>query len=278
MGHTEMVLAPAASSASLAGDLTTSARRRLLDLPVHAVTMDDVVDEAGRAIEGRRRLRIVVTNANKAWLASRDAELRHALESAELVVAEWATAWAAQRLGCPGVEHVGGITLMVRLLAEAEVRGWSVYLLGARPEVISSLAGRLARERPGLRLAGWRDGYLDGSAAAEVRADLVALKPDLLFVAMGSPLQERFMMALPEGAGWVSLGVGGSFDVLAGLKRDAPAWARGRGLEWLFRLAQDPRRLWRRYLVTNTWFVARVWRERLRSRDRALPDPSRQAV
>lgn len=222
------------------------------------------MEDVRRVLRGGGRARILVVNANKAWLARRGDRLREILERAELVIAEWAMAWAAERLGREGVGHVGGITLMMRLLEEAEAEGWSVYLLGARPEVVSALAERLRRDRPGLRLAGWHHGYLDDESNAKVREELARLRPDLLFVAMGSPLQEYWI-----DEGWaelgarVALGVGGSFDVLAGLKKDAPEWARGRGLEWLYRLKQDPRRLWRRYLVTNSWFVLRVWRERL---------------
>jgi N-acetylglucosaminyldiphosphoundecaprenol N-acetyl-beta-D-mannosaminyltransferase len=211
----------------------------------------------------------LVVNANKAWLARRDAKLRGVLEGAELVIPEWAMVWAAERLGREGIHHVGGITLMARLLEEAEGLGWTVYLLGARPEVVEALAERLGRERPALRVVGWHHGYLDSAADARVRAELAALRPDLLFVAMGSPLQEYWIDSAWGGEGArVALGVGGSFDVLAGLKRDAPGWARGRGLEWVYRLAQDPRRLWRRYLVTNSWFVWTVWRERWAQRVR----------
>lgn len=250
-------------------------------VPVDAVDMDGVVGVVrgvlggsaggGEAVrdggEGVGRCRILVVNANKAWLAHRDERLRGILEGAELVIPEWAMVWAAERLGLAGVHHVGGITLMVRLLEEAEGAGWSVYLLGARPEVVEALAERLRRERPGLRLVGWHHGYLDAEGEAKVRGDLARLRPDLLFVAMGSPLQEYWIDGVwGEPGARVALGVGGSFDVLAGLKRDAPGWARGRGLEWVYRLVQDPRRLWKRYLVTNSWFVWRVWRDGLRRR------------
>jgi N-acetylglucosaminyldiphosphoundecaprenol N-acetyl-beta-D-mannosaminyltransferase len=219
---------------------------------------------------GERRCRILVVNANKAWLARREPRLLELLAGAELVIPEWAMVWAAERLGVAGVHHIGGITLMARLLEEAEGAGWSVYLLGARPEVVEALAARLRRERPELRLVGWHHGYLDGASGPRVREELATLRPDLLFVAMGSPLQEYWIDDAWGGPGArVALGVGGSFDVLAGLKRDAPGWARGRGLEWAYRLAQDPRRLWRRYLVTNGWFVWRVWRERWRGRGAA---------
>jgi N-acetylglucosaminyldiphosphoundecaprenol N-acetyl-beta-D-mannosaminyltransferase len=240
-------------------------REWLVGVPADPVDLEGAVGVVRGAIEEGRRCRILVTNANKAWLAHRDARLRSILNSAELVVPEWALVWAAGRLGKRQLHNVRGIGLMQRLLAEAEREGWSVYLLGARAEVVAALAERLGEERPGLRLAGWHHGYLDATLDRQVREELAALRPDLLFVALGSPRQEYWIAEAWDGIGAaVALGVGGSFDVLAGLKRDAPSWMRGNGLEWLFRLSQDPRRLWRRYLVTNSWLVWSVWRERLR--------------
>jgi N-acetylglucosaminyldiphosphoundecaprenol N-acetyl-beta-D-mannosaminyltransferase len=245
-------------------------RPHIAGVPADAVTFEEAVERVDRAAAGAAGggpYRVLVTNANKAWQAARDARLREALESAELAVPEWAMAWAARRLGVPGVHHIGGITLMARLLEVAEARGRSVYLLGGRREIVDALADRLTRERPALRLVGWRDGYPDEAGWEATVAELGELRPDLLFVAMGSPLQElridELARRLPTLR--VAMGVGGSFDVLSGQKKDAPAWARGRGLEWLYRLAQDPARLWRRYLVTNAWFLVAVLRQRLRA-------------
>jgi N-acetylglucosaminyldiphosphoundecaprenol N-acetyl-beta-D-mannosaminyltransferase len=245
----------------------TAARVRIAGVPAARVTMEEAVERVDRAAVGERPYRVLVTNANKAWQAARDPRLREILESAELAVPEWAMAWAARRLGLEGVHHVGGITLMARVLELAEARGRSVYLLGGKRDVVEALAGRLARERPGLQVVGWRDGYPDDDGWEATVAEIGALRPDLLFVAMGSPLQELRIAELAERVPTlrVAMGVGGSFDVLSGQKRDAPAWARGRGLEWLYRLAQDPARLWRRYLVTNAWFLVAVLKERLRA-------------
>ncbi len=237
-------------------------RQRVVGLPVDAITMEGTVAAVAAAIADGRRCRILVTNANKSWLASRDERLRGALEAAELVIPEFATVWAAARLGRAGIRQVGGITLMKRLLPEAAERGWACYFLGARRAVIETMVRRLRSDFPRLRIAGWHDGYLDEASSTAVSDELLRLRPDLLFVAMGSPLQEYFIDALPAGSARVAVGVGGTFDVLAGLKRDAPDWLRGSGFEWLYRLAQDPRHLWRRYLVTNPWFVVQVLRER----------------
>lgn len=237
---------------------------RVLGLPVHAVDLEGVERLAAGAIAEGRRLRIAVTNANKCFLAKRDPALRDFLEQAELVVPETAVVWAARVLGRAGVSPVWGVVLAARLLAQADRLGWSVYLLGARDEVCAAAAARVAERFPGLRLAGHHHGYLgDEGARAEVVSRLTDARPDLLLIAMGSPLQERFLASLPESAApRVSVGVGGTFEVLAGLREEAPPWVRGSGFEWLWRSIQDPR-LFSRYLVVNPWFVAAVLRERL---------------
>lgn len=230
--------------------------------------MEQAVQCVRTGAAGDRPYLVLVTNANKAWQAARDALLRDILDSADLAVPEWAMAWAGRRLGLRRVQHVGGITLMVRLLAQAQADRHSVFLLGAAPDVLAELVSRLRRERPLLRLAGFHHGYFGDAGWEDVVAAIGDARPHYLFVALGSPAQEY---RISELAGRlptlrVAMGVGGSFDVLAGRKKDAPGWARGRGLEWLYRLAQDPRRMWRRYLVTNTWFIQRVIREGWRRR------------
>ena len=231
---------------------------------VSAVGFDETLRHVRRAVAGdRASLTLAVTNANKAWLASRHPDLRAFLDTAELVVAESSTVWAARRLGLRGVEPVWGVELMGRLLTEASARGWSVFLLGARPEVVERLRTRISERWPGARVVGARDGFFGPDEADAVREQVVGSDADLLIVAMGSPRQERFIASLPrDAAPRVRIGVGGSFDVHAGLKRDAPGWVRGSGFEWLYRALQSPR-LFRRYLVVNPWFVLRVVRQRL---------------
>lgn len=246
------------------------AKVRVLGLPVSATGLDGVVARAVEAVDEARTLRIAVTNHSKCWLALRDPAVRGFLEEAEVVAAESSVVWAARTLGHAGVEAAWGVVLMGRLLEQAHLRGWGVYLLGARREVNDALARRMGATWPGARLVGRRHGYLDAADEGRLADEVMGLAPDLLLVAMGSPRQERFIASLPERGGpRVRLGVGGSFDVHAGLRRDAPGWVRGSGLEWLWRAAQSPR-LFRRYLVRNPWFVAAVLRERWTGR---VPEP-----
>lgn len=233
-------------------------RHRVLGLPVHAVDLAAAEERAAAAVTRGAPFRIAVTNHNKCFLAVRDPELRAFLEEADLVVAESSAAWACRLLGRNGVGSAWGSVLMERLLERADRERWSVYLLGAGPDVVSRLADRLARERPGIRLVGARDGYFGPEEADERRARIREARPDLLLVGMGSPRQEHFIRSLGrDPAIRVALGVGGSFEVHSGAVPDAPRWIRGSGLEWLWRSLWSPRLL-RRYAVVIPWFVGWV--------------------
>jgi N-acetylglucosaminyldiphosphoundecaprenol N-acetyl-beta-D-mannosaminyltransferase len=245
-------------------------RHRLLGLPVDAVDRASAEEHAARAVALGLPLRFVVTNHNKCYLAVRDPELRGFLEEADLVLAESSVVWGCRVLGLEGVGPAWGVVLMEGLLDRAHKDGWSVFLLGARPEVVSRLAERLEEERPGARIVGVRDGYFGPEDEPTVRAAVLKADPDLLLVAMGSPRQERFIRSLGrDPAVRVALGVGGGFDVHSGAVRDAPSWIRGSGLEWLWRSAMNPRLL-RRYAVVNPWFVGWVLVERFLGRTPSL--------
>ena len=240
------------------------AKLRILGSPVSPIDLDGTLLAARHAISRSEPLRIAVTNANKLWLSRRDARLAEYLESADLVVPETATVWAARRLGIGGIHPVWGVSLMASLLDEADKAEWTVYLLGARDSVLTALRQRIVERWPGATVVGSNNGYLSPEDRERVKAEVISLRPNLLLVAMGSPLQEHFLADLhAERVPVVSLGVGGSFDVHAGLKKDAPGWIRGSGLEWLYRAMLSPR-LFRRYMVVNPWFVGMVFREKWR--------------
>ena len=177
---------------------------------------------------------------------------------------EQSVVWAGRLLGVRFPERVTGIDLMERLLAEAQTRGLGVYFLGAKPDIVQRFV-EVCRERyPRLEVAGWRDGYFDDPTAV---ADQVRVSgARLLFVGISSPGKERFVDAMRDRLGpLLTVGVGGSFDVWAGVTSRAPQWMQRSGLEWLYRLVQEPRRMWRRYLVGNVRFlgiVASEWRAR----------------
>lgn len=237
-----------------------------LGAPVDRLSTEEALRWIETAIAQKTPRLIAVVNANKHYLMARNAELRRIVANADLVVPEWAIVWGAKKLKLPAVPHSGGILIMRDFIPLAAAKGYRPYFLGAKKEVVTALAEKLRADHPQLQLAGFHDGYLTSpEIEREVIDDIRRSKADILFVAMGSPKQELWIdRHLRELNVPVSLGVGGSFDVLAGLKEDTPDWARGRGLEWLYRLMKDPRTYWKRYLVTNSWFVLQVVRARLR--------------
>jgi N-acetylglucosaminyldiphosphoundecaprenol N-acetyl-beta-D-mannosaminyltransferase len=242
------------------------ARRRLFGIGVDPLTMDQTVASCVAATVSARQLEIGVVNAAKVVRMRRDPELRAAVAGCDLVLADGqSVVWASRLLRAPLPERVAGIDLFLRLLAEAERRGLGVYFLGARPEVLRRTLAELRRRFPDLRVAGSRDGYYAEPDAAAVADAIAASGADLLFLGMTSPRKERFVAEYGRRTGAsVVHGVGGSFDVVAGVVRRAPvAWQRS-GLEWLYRALQEPRRLGGRYLTTNVAFLALVLRDLLR--------------
>jgi N-acetylglucosaminyldiphosphoundecaprenol N-acetyl-beta-D-mannosaminyltransferase len=171
--------------------------------------------------------------------------------------------WASKILGRPLPERVCGIDLMERLVDAAARDGHSVFFLGARPEVVAKTAAVFQARHPGLVVAGYHHGYWHDD---EDICDIIrAARPDYLFLGIPSPKKEFWLdQHLADLKVPVAIRVGGSFDVVAGLHRRAPRWVGERGFEWLWRLAQEPRRMWRRYLVGNSLFITLVLWERLR--------------
>ncbi|MET1037426.1 MAG: WecB/TagA/CpsF family glycosyltransferase [Aeromicrobium sp.] len=241
-------------------------RRLLFGLQIDALSIDEVVRLADAAMESRRRLLIGVVNAAKIVHLRSDVLLRDSLLACDVVLADGqSVVWASRLLGRPLPERVAGIDLFERLLTSADRDRRSVYLLGARPAVLRAVEEQIATRWPGARIVGSRDGYFDSSTADEVAAGIASSGADMLFIAMTSPKKEIFLATHGAALGVPVLhGVGGSFDILAGVTRRAPErWQRW-GLEWLYRVAQEPGRLWKRYLTTNTAFVILLVRERIR--------------
>ena len=248
-------------------------RRSLFGIGVDPLTMDEAVGRCLDAVREDRPLEVGVVNAAKLVAMRRDPRLAEAVTGCDLVLADGqSVVWASRLLRAPLPERVAGIDLFVRLLGAAERESFSVYLLGARKDVLDLLLGRIAVRFPRLKVAGARDGYFTDVEQGAVADAVRASGADLLFLGMTSPKKEIFTASYGERTGVrVVHGVGGSFDVLAGVTRRAPrSWQR-LGLEWLYRLLQEPRRLGRRYLTTNAAFVAMTARELVRRTPSAGP-------
>ncbi|HKC49677.1 MAG TPA: WecB/TagA/CpsF family glycosyltransferase [Myxococcota bacterium] len=233
-------------------------RIELFDCAFDRVTMQSAVERCVQWCRAPRTSHTVLTaNAAILCMKRRDRELDAACHAADLVVPDGeSVVWAARLAGTPLPERIAGVDFMAGLLAAAAREGLRVYLLGARREVVAKLAEGCERDYPGLVLAGRRDGYFREAEHAEIVEEIRKSRADLLFVGMPSPFKETWCERHRRGLDVpVIMGVGGSFDVLAGYIRRAPRWLQALGLEWFWRLCMEPRKLWKRYLFTNCEFL-----------------------
>jgi N-acetylglucosaminyldiphosphoundecaprenol N-acetyl-beta-D-mannosaminyltransferase len=230
-------------------------RTTFLGVPLDPLSMDETVAAIAEGVGTGRPISHLGVNAANLVQARDDPAYLADLSAADLVTADGqSVVWGARLYGIPVPERVTGIDLMEALLAESVRRDWTVYLLGARQEVVDALADRLAAG--GVRVAGRHHGYFPEDRATVIAAEIRATGATMLFVGMPSPRKEQFVIHEAATAGIpFSMGVGGSFDVLAGVLSRAPRFVQRLGLEWLYRLVQEPRRLLKRYVVTNTRFL-----------------------
>ena len=234
---------------------------------VDALTAEEVIDrvlarcERSAPPEGGPPLSVFSLNVDMAVKVRRDPAFGALLSRGSLVTADgMPIVWLGRALGVPLPERVAGSDLVPRLCVRCAGEGRSVYFLGAAPGVAARAAERLAGLAPGLRIAGVVSPPLgfdrDPAALAAVIAGVREAAPDVVFVALGAPKQERLIVDHGKALGAkVLLGIGGSLDMAAGDVRRAPRRLQRAGAEWLWRLALEPRRLWRRYLVDDAAFV-----------------------
>lgn len=241
----------------------------LFDVSINRLSRTEALDRIDTAILSRSKLHIGVVNAAKMVNMGRDPMLKNDVLRSDMILADGiAVVWAAQflsKLSLP--ERVAGIDIMFGVFNRGNAKGYRVFLLGATEEISQEVARQLTRDYPGVVLAGRRNGYFNDDEEEEIAHQIAASKADVLFVAITSPKKEKFM------ARWAGVmnvpvvhGVGGSFDVMAGKVERAPAIWQKLGLEWLYRVKQEPGRLWKRYLVTNSLFCAMVLKQYLSDR------------
>ncbi|MCU1602729.1 MAG: glycosyltransferase [Frankiales bacterium] len=251
-------------------------RVRLFGVAVDPMTMDQTIGAVHRFIRCGLPHQHVCLNAAKVVELDRSPELAAAISACDLVnVDGQAVVWASKVLRAPVPERVAGVDLFTRLLAEAAVHGHRVFLLGARQDVVDAVRERAEREHPGLQVVGARSGYWTDAEEADVVAEVAAARADLLFLAIPSPRKELFLGEYGVALGVpFRMGVGGSFDVYAGITKRAPRWMQRTGLEWSYRLLQEPRRMFKRYLFGNSAFVLltlRSFRPQARSHSQKAP-------
>jgi N-acetylglucosaminyldiphosphoundecaprenol N-acetyl-beta-D-mannosaminyltransferase len=236
----------------------------LMGLSFDAVTIESAVARCLEFCCGPRTSHTVITaNAAHLCMMRRDPELALACRTAHLTVADgMSVVWALRASGQRAPERVAGVDLMARLLAAAAPHRLRVYFLGARREVVTALVEQSTTQYSGLEIAGFRDGYFGPEDHLSIVEEIRASEAHMLFVGMPSPFKETWCERHRERLNVpVIIGVGGSFDVLAGFIKRAPRWLQSLGLEWFWRLLMEPRKLWKRYLTTNTEFIWLAGRE-----------------
>lgn len=238
-------------------------RLDVLGCSVDNLTMEETLAVVEGFIASGRPHQHVVVNVDKIVKARDDAQLREIINRCDLINADgMPVVWASRMLGRPLKERVAGIDLFEALMVRAAERGWRVFLLGAREEVVAKVRSIYEARHPELVIAGHRNGYWQPGEEEAVAEQVRAARADLLFVAISSPMKERFLgrwqahMRVP-----FAMGVGGSFDVAAGLVKRAPRWMQRTGLEWFYRFLQEPRRMFRRYFVDDMAFFGMLGSE-----------------
>ena len=226
----------------------------ILDVAVHRVTLAGVLKRLDEYIRDGRPRQIVTVNMDFIRLAHVDPVFREVVNGADLAVPDgMPLLWASRLLGEPLNERVTGVDIVERGAALAAERGYSIFLLGAEEGVAAAAADRLVRRYPGLRIAGTYAPPVGPFSEEEERRILRlvrAARPDMLFVAFGAPRQDVWIRRHQQALGVpVAVGVGGTFNFLAGRTKRAPRWMQRAGMEWCHRLVHEPRRLWRRYLL-----------------------------
>ncbi len=242
-------------------------RVHFLNTAIDNLSMQETLQQIEDTIAEGRQMHHVVVNAGKIVAMQTDLQLRQSVNGSDLINADGqAVVWASRFLGKPLKERVAGIDLMIKLVAMAHSKGHRVYLLGAKEEVVKAVADEFSQQySPGI-IAGYRNGYFNKDEEKDIAKSIAESKAHILFVAISSPTKENFLYENREHLTGVNfiMGVGGSFDVVAGKVKRAPVWMQRVGLEWFFRFIQEPKRMWKRYLIGNSKFILLVLKERFK--------------
>ncbi len=243
-------------------------RINILNCPIDKLTMSETLKIIDESIINETHLHHVVVNAAKMIHMQKDKELHDSVVSSDIINADGqAVVWASKFLGKPLDERVAGIDLMQNLVKLAYEKNYKIFFFGAKEEVVSEVVKRYSEQYSKNIIAGYRNGYFDKKDEESIAKQIAQSGAHILFVAISSPTKEIFLnkykniIQTP-----FIMGVGGSFDVVAGKVKRAPLWMQRAGLEWFYRFLQEPRRMWKRYLYTNSMFLWLVFKEKLLKR------------
>jgi N-acetylglucosaminyldiphosphoundecaprenol N-acetyl-beta-D-mannosaminyltransferase len=237
--------------------VSPSSRVSVLGCGIDPLDREQTIARCDELIRSDGYSQHVAINVAKLVAIRDDPSLQAIVDGCDVVSADGqGVVWASKVLGRPLPERVAGVDLMMDLIALAEEHDYGIYILGAKPDVLERAASVLQERHPRLRIAGRQHGYFADEDEQRVCEDIRASRAHILLVAISSPRKERFLgehgptLGVP-----FAMGVGGSIDIVAGVTRRAPVRWQRLGLEWLYRLLQEPRRMFRRYAVTNARFA-----------------------
>ncbi|MBO0451203.1 MULTISPECIES: WecB/TagA/CpsF family glycosyltransferase [Enterococcus] len=236
----------------------------LFDLLIDEGSLEETVEEMIERIQRNEVIEHVGVNSNKVVLSHRDAEIKKIIQQADMVSADgYSVVRACRWLKKKDIDRVTGIDTMMALLKQAEELGLTVYFLGTKETILNKLLEVLKQQYPKLKIAGAQHGYFKDEQ--EVVKKIADCQPQMLFIGMTSPYKEAFVNKYKKELNAnLIMGVGGSFDVLAGEISRAPVWMQRNGLEWLHRFMKEPQRLYKRYIFENVYFIYLLVQEKFK--------------
>lgn len=240
-----------------------------LGISVDSLSMLETIELIDKGIRRNKHINHVVINAGKVVSMQTNKHLFESVVSCDIINADGQSiVWAARFLGKQLPERVAGIDLMQYLVRLASNEGYKCFFLGAKEEIVKKVVDIYTEKYSSSIIAGYRNGYFSKEEEPEIARQIADSGAQLLFVAITSPRKENFMYEYREVLSKVNftMGVGGTFDVLAGCTKRAPVWMQNLGFEWFYRLIQEPRRMWHRYLIGNTKFIWIVLKEKLKGK------------
>lgn len=243
-----------------------SKRINICNTPVDALTMQETIAMIDQAIVEKRPIHHVVINAVKVANAARDPDLRESIVNCDIINADgMGIVWAARILNMHLPERVAGIDLMDELVKLSARKNYRIFFLGAKEEILKKMIGVYCNKYGEGILAGYHNGYFAKNEERLIAEEIANSHADILFVAMSSPKKEIFLNSYKDliQTSFI-MGVGGSFDVVAGFVKRAPKWMQEYGLEWFYRVLQEPKRMWKRYLFGNISFIMLILKEKSR--------------
>lgn len=239
-------------------------RITILNTIIDVLDVQETIDLVEKYVVTKTPLHLMGVNADKINEVNNNKIMKQIVNSCGIINADGASVVLASKfLKKPLPERVAGVDLMQSLVALSEDKGYKIYLLGAKQAVVEETASVLAKKHPNLKIAGIHNGYFQESDWMDISKELKNAKPDFVFVGITSPIKEYLIEYLQnDGNNCVFMGVGGSFDVISGKIPRAPLWMQKMNLEWLFRVIQEPKRLFKRYFIGNSTFIFSIIKEK----------------